>query len=156
MAGQSRISTIGETALVETTRVYLNSLQVSTEIIVGICCDAKTCILIPLGQMMKFLATPNSPACSSRNSGYDSRLHTVGASRVAHRFLFQTCRRHYPGGTIGFLSLYPSARKKYLRQRRPSPNLRRVGSHITRFEACSTFTRVTACLLPNPSTRAFS
>jgi hypothetical protein len=29
--------------------------------------------------------------------------------------------------------------------RRPSPNNRRVGSHITAFEACSAFTRVTAC-----------
>ena len=32
-------------------------------------------------------------------------------------------------------------------QRRPSPLFRRVGSHITLFEACSAFTRVTACLL---------
>jgi len=31
-------------------------------------------------------------------------------------------------------------------QRRPSPKFRRVGFHITLFEACSTFTRVTACL----------
>ncbi len=29
---------------------------------------------------------------------------------------------------------------------RPSPNLRRVGSHITRFEACSAFTHVPACM----------
>jgi len=32
-------------------------------------------------------------------------------------------------------------------QHRPSPSLCRVGSHIVRFEACSAFTRVTACLL---------
>lgn len=32
-------------------------------------------------------------------------------------------------------------------QLRPSPKFRRVGSHITLFEACSVFTRVTACLL---------
>ena len=34
--------------------------------------------------------------------------------------------------------------------RRPSPYLRRVGFHIARFEACSTFTRVTACMLAEP------
>jgi hypothetical protein len=34
------------------------------------------------------------------------------------------------------------------RQRlRPSPSFRKVGVHIGRFEACSTFTQVTACLL---------
>lgn len=31
-------------------------------------------------------------------------------------------------------------------QQRPSPLHRRVGSHITRFEACATFTGVSACL----------
>ncbi len=30
---------------------------------------------------------------------------------------------------------------------RPSPCLRRVGSHIARFEACSAFTHVPACML---------
>ena len=33
------------------------------------------------------------------------------------------------------------------RHRRPSPKFRRVGSCITLFEACSAFTRVTACTL---------
>ena len=45
---------------------------------------------------------------------------------------------------VGSLSLgftFPHQR------RRPSPYDRRVGSHITCFEACSAFTRVTACLL---------
>jgi len=32
-------------------------------------------------------------------------------------------------------------------RRRPSPSLRKVGDHIGLFEACSTFTRVTACRL---------
>jgi len=32
-------------------------------------------------------------------------------------------------------------------RRRPSPNWGWVGDHIGRFEACSTFTRVTACRL---------
>jgi hypothetical protein len=44
------------------------------------------------------------------------------------------------------------------RQRlRPSPSFRKVGVHIGRFEACSTFTRVTACLLAaSPSDTLFS
>ena len=32
-------------------------------------------------------------------------------------------------------------------RRQPSPYVRRVGSHITRFEACSAFTHVPACVL---------
>ncbi|MFM7840790.1 MAG: DUF4081 domain-containing protein [Nitrospira sp.] len=39
---------------------------------------------------------------------------------------------------------------------RPSPSLCWVGSHITRFEACSTFTRVTACRHMNRPRRPFS
>ena len=38
-------------------------------------------------------------------------------------------------------------RKLVATRRRPSPLFRRVGSRITLFEACSAFTRVTACLL---------
>ena len=41
-------------------------------------------------------------------------------------------------------------------RRRPSPLLRRLGSHITLFEACSTFTRVTACVLADSPKGAFS
>src|SRR5271167_1915612 len=52
------------------------------------------------------------------------------------------CRRQYPGGTDGA----PVAR--FLpHQQRPSPYDRRVGSHVDCFEACSAFTRVTACTL---------
>lgn len=36
---------------------------------------------------------------------------------------------------------------RLVQERRPSPNLRRVGSRITLLEACSAFTRVPACLL---------
>ena len=42
---------------------------------------------------------------------------------------------------------YLLGEKTYTPQRRPSPFLSRVGSHITLFEACSAFTHVTACLL---------
>jgi hypothetical protein len=39
----------------------------------------------------------------------------------------------------------------HLRQeQRPSPKFRRVGSHITLFEACSAFTHVPACMLAKP------
>ena len=86
-------------------------------------------------------ATPNGPVCSSRSPGCRSHASTAGASRVACRFLFHACRRHYPGGFGRMLLLVPSNR------RRPSPLLRRVGSHIARFEACSTFNHITACIL---------
>ena len=52
-------------------------------------------------------ATPYGHACSSRSPCCRSHADTAGASRVAFRFLFQTCRRHYPGGTAGRLSLGP-------------------------------------------------
>ena len=61
-----------------------------------------------------------------------------------------TCRRHYPGGPLGSdrswngvfqpFPFIPSGGGL------PRPCCR-VGVHIGRFEACSTFTRVTACLL---------
>jgi hypothetical protein len=54
----------------------------------------------------------------------------------------QTCRRHYPGGTVDGIGLLP-----WNRRRRPSPYVRWVGSRIIRFEAYSAFTHVTACLL---------
>ena len=46
--------------------------------------------------------------------------------------------------------LLGSHRSALPQQRRPSPFLSRVGSNITRFEACSTFTHVTACLFADP------
>ena len=63
---------------------------------------------------------------------------TAGASRVASIPLFPTCRRHFPGG-IGRCS-----RCSLPAQYQPSPGYRRAGFRITRFEACSAFTRVTA------------
>src|SRR6266699_6750979 len=44
-------------------------------------------------------------------------------------------------------------RSYYFHQRRPSPNTRWVGSCINRFEACSAFTHVTACMLAKSLTR---
>ena len=66
------------------------------------------------------------------------------------RSLLPTCRRHYPGRFDGTYSLV------LFHQRRPSPKTRWVGSCINRFEACSAFTHVTACMfaksLSGPST----
>ena len=85
---------------------------------------------------------PDDPACPSRETGWEPRPPIAGTSRVACRFLFHACRRHYPGGFGRMLLLISSNR------RRPSPLLRRVGSHIARFEACSAFTHVRpACSL---------
>src|SRR5205085_7686571 len=56
---------------------------------------------------------------------------------------FPTCRAHYPGGSNRCLSVSsPFAR--------PSPVNRRVGIHDFTFEACSSFTRVTACRIARP------
>jgi hypothetical protein len=52
-----------------------------------------------------------------------------------------TCCRHYPGR-----SERPN-RSLLIPRRRPSPNFGWVGSCIIVFEACSAFTRVTACRL---------
>ena len=63
--------------------------------------------------------------------------------------LVQTCRRHYPGGPLGRIAHGTAYSNRFpARQRlRPSPYACKVGAHIGLFEACSTFTRVTACLL---------
>ena len=59
-----------------------------------------------------------------------------------------TCRRQYPGGPLGRIARGTAYSNRFPapQRRRPSP-LGKVGAHIGRFEACSTFTRVTACLL---------
>ena len=62
--------------------------------------------------------------------------------------LSQTCHRHYPGGPTGSCHsvLFRPGQRHTRLSRRPSPLVWRVGVHIALFEACSTFTRVTACL----------
>src|SRR5208337_3756814 len=81
------------------------------------------------------------------------RPFTGRVSRVALHLHVPTCRRHYPGGPLSSdrswdglfqpFSIHPQ-------RRRPSPSYCKVGVHIGRFEACSTFTRVTACRLAEP------
>ncbi len=48
-----------------------------------------------------------------------------------------------PVGSLGHIA-------QLIQRQRPSPSLWRVGSHIVRFEACSAFTHVAACLLAEP------
>ena len=55
------------------------------------------------------------------------------------------CRRHYPGGTTGAIA-------HALQQQRPSPKFSGIGFRITLFEACSAFTRVTACMFARSPT----
>jgi hypothetical protein len=54
-----------------------------------------------------------------------------------------------PEGSLGRIARGTAYSNRFpVRQRlRPSPSYGKVGVHIGRFEACSTFTRVTACLL---------
>ena len=66
------------------------------------------------------------------------------ASRVASIPLFHACCRHYPGGTCRCVCR--SLSDKY----QPSPFPWRVGFRITRFEACSAFTRVAARMVAEP------
>jgi len=95
-------------------------------------------------------ATPGGPACPSRASGWGSRALTAWGFPCCVDLLVPTCRRHYPGGPLGSdrswdglfhpFPLHPQ-------RRRPSPYWSKVGDHIGLFEACSTFTRVSACRL---------
>ena len=83
---------------------------------------------------------PAGPDCPSRGPGWRVRT-TDRASRVATSSLFHACQRHYPGRSASVhLSLF------FPNRRRPSPNLRRVGSRVARFEACSASTHVPACM----------
>ena len=66
------------------------------------------------------------------------------ASRVASIPLFHACCRHYPGGTCRCMCRSLPDRCQ------PSPFLWRVGFRITRFEACSAFTRVAARMVAKP------
>ena len=65
---------------------------------------------------------------------------------------FSACRAQYPGGPDQVLvgcELRVPARVSSLSVL-PSPLSGRVGVHITTFEACSSFTRVTACTVARP------
>jgi hypothetical protein len=68
---------------------------------------------------------------------------TSAGSPPITQITFLTCRAQYPGGPnrcVSVSSLFA----------RPSPVNRRVGIHDFTFEACSSFTRVTACKIARP------
>src|SRR6202030_2850084 len=77
--------------------------------------------------------------------------HAVGLP-VLRTLSLCTCCRHYPGAAAGrTASLIPPSRISLPRKGR------RVGLRIVFFEACSAFTRVTACTLaPSPIRDALS
>jgi hypothetical protein len=53
----------------------------------------------------------------------------------------QACRRHYPGGTVGVVSLDRLCLPAWTTNDGSLPrNCERVGSRIISFEACSAFT----------------
>ena len=94
---------------------------------------------------------PVSPVLRASPSPRQPRL-VLAVSRLArarHRRGFpcccclplHACRRQYPGGT-GRCS-----RRSLPDRCQPSPYYRRVGFRIARFEACSAFTHVAACVL---------
>jgi hypothetical protein len=89
-------------------------------------------------------ATPRRPDRSLAGGRFGSGTHRWGFPCL-RRCPVQTCRRPYPGGTPGGITSFPGCLGQ-----RPSPWCGRVGSHIGLFEACSAFTRVTACLLAGP------
>jgi hypothetical protein len=64
------------------------------------------------------------------------------------RTTLPTCRVQYPGGSRGGMSIAPPLA-------RPSPFSRRVGIHISPFEACSDFTHITAHRIARPPKATF-
>jgi hypothetical protein len=65
------------------------------------------------------------------------------------RFTFPACRAHYPGGSRRVRLSIASPLT------RPSPFCRRVGIRTSTFEACSSFTHVTARRIAQPPKAAF-
>src|SRR6266853_7038914 len=61
---------------------------------------------------------------------------------------FLTCRAHYPGGPNRWVSVFFPVRAAF-------PATWWVGIHDFTFEACSSFTRVTACKIARPPKAGF-
>jgi hypothetical protein len=92
-----------------------------------------------------FAAMPRSRVAleTGMHSPWVSRL----LSELSHEITqtaFSACRAQYPGGLDQVHVLVTSLPS------RPSPSHRRVGVHDYTFEACSSFTRVTACKVARP------
>ena len=76
-------------------------------------------------------ATPGGPACPSRASGWDLASLPLGLPVLQQLPVCLTCRHHYPGGIAGSdRSDEGVSTPRFSQRRRPSPNYRRVGSHI--------------------------
>jgi hypothetical protein len=87
----------------------------------------------------------------SRRSRNDVEVATLAhdGSPPITRITFPACRAHYPGGPNGCSCRFPSP------STRPSPLCSRVGVRTFTFEACSSFTRVTARRIAQPPNAAF-
>jgi hypothetical protein len=83
---------------------------------------------------------PQTAQPDSHESPVDPAAITAGASRVASG---PRCLHAVANTPAGPMILFAHT----VHRRRPSPSERRVGSCVTLFEACSAFTRVTACML---------
>ena len=92
------------------------------------------------------LRVPAGPPSLPRASEFASAR--AGVPPLAQT-TFPACRAHYPGGPGPVRASVAS------RPVRPSPLFRRVGVHDFTFEACSSFTRVTACRVAQPPEVAF-
>ena len=92
------------------------------------------------------LRVPSGPPSLARPwERFSTRLGVPPVAQIA----LSTCRAHYPGGPE------PVRVSVASRPVQPSPFLRRVGVHDFTFEACSGFTRVTACRVAQPPSAAF-
>ena len=92
--------------------------------------------------------SPEELRISVRMSGANNKVVErvgllTGESPPITQITFLACRAHYPGGPNRCLSVSSLSA-------RPSPVNRRVGIHDFTFEACSSFTRVTACKIACP------
>ena len=95
----------------------------------------------PASSVLRAPPPPHTAWPVSHEVPVDPTAITAGVSRVASGLLCLHAVAITPAG------LMESIRSYYFHQRRPSPITRWVGSCINRFEACSAFTHVTACML---------
>src|SRR5216684_1253121 len=83
------------------------------------------------------------PGWPSSFDDVEGATFAIPGSPPITQITFPACRAHYPGGPNRCLSVSSLSA-------RPSPVNRRVGIHDFTFEACSSFTRVTACRIACP------